>query len=68
MIQDIDRFSVAVDAIVKEKGCIVLELDNRNGHRKAASRASRGGKLLPGALVALKAQMLTWKGLSGPRK
>jgi hypothetical protein len=57
-----------VDAIVKEEGCIVLALDNRNGHRKAASPASRGGKLLPGALVALKAQMLTWKGLSGPRK
>ena len=53
VIQDIDRFSAAVDAIVKEEGCIVLELDNRNGHRKAASRASRGGTLLPGALRAL---------------
>ena len=34
----------------------------------AFSRIVSQYKYLIGALVALKAQMLTWKGLSGPRK
>ena len=68
IIHDIDRFAVAVDEIVKAKGVIVPFLDNRSGHRKAAVRASNGGKLLPGAAQALKVQLETWIGLSGLRK
>ena len=49
IIQDIDKWAVAIDKIIEMEGCIVPELDLRNGHRKASSRIARGGNLLPHA-------------------
>ena len=59
-------------AALTPRGTIVLELDNRNDHRKVAARISLGGGLLhPECEAAMRAQVAvdgcTWEGLSGPR-
>ena len=43
----------------------MLDLDNRKGHRKDASRLELGGKLIPEAAAALDEQLKTFEGLSG---
>ena len=65
IIQDIDKWAVAIDKIIAMEGCIVPELDLRNGHRKTSARIARGGNLLPHAEQAMAEQVLTWHKLSG---
>ena len=67
IIQDIDKWAKAIDMIIGEDGCIVPDLDLRNGHRKASARIARGGNLLPHAVTAMAEQVLTWDQLSGAR-
>ena len=37
IIQDIDKWAKAIEMIIGEDGCIVPDLDLRNGHRKASA-------------------------------
>ena len=67
IIQDIDKWAKAIEMIIGEDGCIVPDLDLRNGHRKASARIARGVNLLPHATAAMAEQVLTWDLLSGPR-
>ena len=68
IIADIDRVEIAIDKIIAARGTIVPELDNRNGHRKVAARITLGGGLMhPECEAAMRSQILTWEGLSGPR-
>ena len=68
IIADIDRVEIAIDKIIAARGTIVPELDNRNGHRKVAARIALGGGLMhPECEAAMRSQILTWEGLSGPR-
>ena len=57
ILRDIDRFATAVCKIIKKQGTIVTELDNRNGHRKVASRMFIGGRLCQKAKAALREQL-----------
>ena len=68
IIQDIEKWSKAIDLIIEAEGCIVPDLDLRNGHRKASSRMALGGNLLPHAATAMAEQVLTWCELSGEQK
>ena len=45
----------------------IPSLDLRSDHRKAASSAYRGGKLMAGAKEALATMMKSWEGMSGGR-
>jgi hypothetical protein len=67
IIDDITKLRIAFDKIIEASGTIVEELDNRNGHRKVASRICLGGMLHPECEAAMRAQVATWAGLSGPR-
>jgi len=48
ILQDIDRFGSALDAIIAAKGAYVEDRDLRNGHRKLMQRLVRGGATVPG--------------------
>ena len=48
ILQDIDRFRSALDAIIAAKGAYVEDADLRNGHRKLMRRLVRGGATRPG--------------------
>ena len=45
IVQDIDRFSTALDRIIAVMGCYVEELDCCHGHRKAMQIAVTGGAI-----------------------
>ena len=66
-MQHIMKIRDAFDKIIEAQGTIVEELDNRNGHRKVASRIALAGMLRPECEEAMRAQVATWEGLSGPR-
>ena len=62
------RTARSIDKIIAAHGTIVPELDNRNGHRKVAARIALGGGLMhPECEAAMRSQILTWEGFSGPR-
>ena len=46
IVQDIDRFVVALDAIIAADGAYVEDFDLRDGHRKVMQRLVRGGSLV----------------------
>ena len=48
ILQDIDRFGSALDAIIAAKGAYVEDCDLRNGHRKLMRSLVRGGATMPG--------------------
>ena len=66
IIEDVDKVHTALEMIVKNNGCIVKEINPRNGHRRAASQIATGGRLHPNAARAMLVQMSRYKGLSGP--
>ena len=43
IIQDVNRFKVALRNIIAAEGCYVEEYDARHGHRKAMQKAVKGG-------------------------
>ena len=43
VIQDVDRFLVALRKIIAAEGCYVEEFDARHGHRRAMQKAVKGG-------------------------
>ena len=43
VIQDVDRFLVALHKIIAAEGCYVEEYDAHHGHRKAMQKAVKGG-------------------------
>lgn len=71
VLEDIDRLPTTWDLIIAAEGTYIPELDYRQGHRKAAQRASVGNdpegsaidqKLPTDAKLALSQQMATWAG------
>ena len=48
ILQNIDRFGSALDAIIAAQGAYVEDCDLRNGHRKLMRRLVRGGATRPG--------------------
>ena len=44
VIQDVDRFLVALRKIIAAEGCYVEEFDARHGHRRAMQKAVKGGR------------------------
>ena len=67
IIRDIDRLELVFKKLVGHKGVEIPSLDLRSDHRKAASSAYRGGKLMAGAKEALATMMKSWEGMSGGR-
>ena len=67
IIRDIDRLELVFKKLVEHKGVEIPSLDLRSDHRKAASSAYRGGKLMAGAKEALATMMKSWEGMSGGR-
>ena len=66
IIRDIDRLELVFKKLVEHNGIEIPSLDLRSDHRKAASSAYCGGKLMAGAKEAL-ATMVSWEGMSGGR-
>ena len=74
IIQDIDRFRVALKKNIAAEGTYVEEYDGRKGHRKATQKAIKGGSLImtPGGVLAdralegLQELISTWNGLTKP--
>ena len=70
IIKDIDRTQHALVQIIAHRGTIVPDLDNRNGHRKVASRKYLAGKLAglcDEDAAALEEQLNLGRGVSGGR-
>ena len=74
IVADVSRFTVALDAIIANRGAYVADHDLRNGHRRVMQRLVRGGALqgvsggraATEALVAkgLREVMASWEGIS----
>ncbi len=76
IIEDVDKFVVAIDAIIAAEGCYVSDKDLRNGHRKLMQKLVRGGAVRKDggekATAArlkegLKEVMMSWDGWSAGR-
>lgn len=67
IIRDIDRLELVFKKLVEHNGVEIPSLDLRSDHRKAASSAYCGGKLMAGAKEALATMMKSWEGMSGGR-
>ena len=74
IMQDIDRFSKALDNIIEAEGSYVEEFDGRHGHRRATQKAVSGGALImtregaltEQALEGMKTLETAWIGLTKP--
>ncbi len=44
IVDDIDRFTLALNAIIEAKGAYVADMDLRKGHRALMQRLVRGGR------------------------
>ena len=74
IMQDIDRFSKALDNIIDAEGSYVEEFDGRHGHRRATQKAVSGGALImtregaltEQALEGMKTLETAWIGLTKP--
>ena len=71
IVEDIDRFVVALERIIEAKGAYVADCDLRKGHRALMQRLVRGGARRrnndgTAARVeeGLKAVMASWEGLT----
>ena len=62
IVQDIDRFGLALGAIITAKGAYVSDCDLRNGHRRLMRRLVRGGATVQGTYGVTTAERLR-KGL-----
>ena len=75
IMQDIDRFSKALDNIIAAEGSYMEEYDGRHGHRRAMQKAVQGGALIVTRDGALTEQALegmrtlepSWIGLTKPK-
>ena len=72
IVQDVDRFLVALERIIEEEGAYVEEFDARKGHRRATQKAIKGGALFltaggcltPTAMEAMRELLKSWEGLT----
>ena len=67
IVQDVGRFSGAIDAIIAAEGAYVADHDLRNGHRRLMRRLVRGGAPVGGGYSATTAALLE-KGLDELKK
>lgn len=67
IVQDVGRFSGAIDAIIAAEGAYVADHDLRNGHRRLMRRLVRGGAPVEGGYSATTAALLE-KGLEELKK
>ena len=74
IVEDVERFVTALEAIIAAKGAYVEDMDLRNGHREVMQRLVRGGaprdsssgRAATEALIeeGLAGVMKTWEGIS----
>ena len=67
IVNDIDHFVTALDAIIAAKGAYVSDHDLRNGHRRLMRRLVRGGARVQGGNSVSTAERLQ-KGLDAVKE
>ena len=72
IVDDIDRFTLALNAIIEAKGAYVADMDLRKGHRALMQRLVRGGArrtrnedgTVARVEAGIKAVLASWEGLT----
>jgi hypothetical protein len=72
IVEDVDRFLIALERIIEEEGAYVEEFDARKGHRRATQKTIKGGALFltaggcltPTAMEAMRELLKSWEGLT----
>ena len=68
IVEDIERFVTALEAIIAAKGTYVEDMDLRNGHREVMQRLVRGGVMRDGCSSRAATEALIEEGLAGVMK